>query len=73
MRPRDRITETKIANQKLLNDRKQINSFILISEAMVNVDKAARPGSPLCLQLVRSDLRLNTIGMQIICVIQELL
>ena len=47
-------------------------STMLFSEAIANVDKATRPGSPLCLQLVRSDPRLDTIVIQNICVIQEL-
>ena len=47
-------------------------STMLFSEAIANVDKATRPGSPLCLQLVRSDPQLDTIVIQNICVIQEL-
>ena len=65
-----RITETKIPNQKLSNNDSK--STILFSEAIANDDKATRPGSPLCLQLVRSAPRLDTVAIQIICVIQEL-
>ena len=65
----------ELQKQKLQTKSYQIienKSTILFSEAISNIDKATRPGSPFCLQLVRSDLRLDTTGIKIICVIQEL-
>ena len=78
MRPRKIfvLLHRELLKQKLQTKNYQIiekKSAILFSEAIANVDKATRPGSPLCLQLVRSDPRLDTIAIQIICVIQELL
>ena len=77
MRPRKIfvLLYKELLKQKLQTKNYQIienKSTILFSEAITNVDKAAKPGSALCLQLVRSDPLLDIIAIQIICVIQDL-
>ena len=61
-----RITETKIANQKLSNNFEQIKLYFLkLLQTLIK-----QPG----LQIVRSDPKLDTTAIQIliICVIQKL-